>query len=224
LPFEEVDAFRKKMIKAIREAEKNRDEVPSEDDELTTTKKNSVKRVEDLLKSRGIKAEELEPANRNYKEVISSAGNTSEEILDIEERIKDDIILKELKKRKNDDEEEFQQEEVIIDGVKYNYPTKGDDRRGVKSKKGFVQEIKLLKTVVNYFKGEQERNPSQENQSKLERAQERLEQLKSLNNNNNNNNNSQIPSLYLIGFIGLLIVVGIGFLIYKNNARKRRIY
>ncbi|RHZ35419.1 hypothetical protein [endosymbiont GvMRE of Glomus versiforme] len=156
LPFEEVDAFREKMIKAIREAEKNRDDVPG-NDEITITKNNSVKRVEDLLKSREIEAEELEPANRNYKEVIFNAGNTSEEIFDIEERIKDDIILKELKKRKND-EEEFQQEEVIIDGVKYNY------------------------------------------------------------------NNSQIPSLYLIGFIGLLIVVGIGFLIYKDNARKRRIY
>jgi len=209
------------MIKAVREAEENRDDVPSEEDESTTTKNNSVKRVEDLLKNRGIKAAELEPANRNYKEVIFNAGNTSEEVLDVEERIKDDIIMKDIKKRKND-EEGSQQEEVIIDGVKYNYTTKSEDPRGAKSKKGFVQEIKLLKTVVNYFKGEQERNPSQENQSKLEKAEKRLEYLNSLYNNNNNN--GQIPSLYLIGVVGLLAAFGIGFLIYKNNAGKRKTY
>jgi len=40
-------------------------------------------------------------------------------------------------------------------------------------------------------------------------------------NNNNNNNNNQIPSSYLIGVAGLLIVFGVGFLIYKKNVRKK---
>lgn len=92
MPFEEIDAFREKMISVIREVGKSKKVEPVSDDIIT--KNGSIKRIENLLKKRSIKIEELELINRNYKEAINNAGKTSEEIIDVEDRIKDDIIMK----------------------------------------------------------------------------------------------------------------------------------
>jgi len=109
LPFEEIDSFREKMIKTIQEVGKGKKTEPVKED--ISVKNDAIKRVEDLLKRRSVKIEELEPINRNYKEAINNAGESVEEILRVEMRIQDDIDIKEKERNNN---QTGQQEE-------YNY-------------------------------------------------------------------------------------------------------
>jgi hypothetical protein len=80
------------MISAIQELGKRKKEKETEDQGSNSRRKDSIKRVENLLTKKGIKAEELEPNNRNYKEAINNAEES--EIIDVEDRIKDNIIMK----------------------------------------------------------------------------------------------------------------------------------
>jgi len=66
-------------------------------EENNSRKESSIKRIEDLLAKRDIKAEELEPNNRDYRSAINSAEENV--IIDVEDRIKDDIILKDRAKK-----------------------------------------------------------------------------------------------------------------------------
>jgi len=121
LPFEEIDAFREKMIKVIQEVGKRKKDEEKEEQGINSTKKSSIKRVEDLLKKRGIKVEELEPNNRDYKKAINNAGETSEEVIDVEDRIKDDIIIKD-KLRKGDSNSETDNQTQYSTDPKYAAP------------------------------------------------------------------------------------------------------
>jgi DNA-binding protein H-NS len=92
LPFEEIDTFREKMIKAIQEVGKRKKEQENDEQGINSRRKNSIERIENLLRKKDIKPEELEPNNRDYKKAINDAEEN--EIVDIEDKIKDDIILK----------------------------------------------------------------------------------------------------------------------------------
>src|SRR4051812_49119273 len=102
------------MIKTIQEVGKRKKEQESEGQGVNAKRKSSIERIENLLRKRNVKAEELKPNNRDYKKVINDTEES--EIIDVEERIKDDIVMKE---RENDDEE-IGQQEVVVNGVKYN--------------------------------------------------------------------------------------------------------
>ncbi|CAG8573018.1 3494_t:CDS:2, partial [Scutellospora calospora] len=51
----------------------------------------TVQMQKEKLKKHNVRAEELEPVNRNYKEAINNAGETLEEVVAVEERIIDNI-------------------------------------------------------------------------------------------------------------------------------------
>ena len=122
LPFEEIDAFREKMISAIQEiGKKSREDEKNQED--NSRKDSSIKRIENLLAKRGIKVEELEPNNRNYKEVINSA--KGDEVIDIEDRIKDDIVLKDKIKKGNNVSENNSQTEHTTNPIYAEPPSKG---------------------------------------------------------------------------------------------------
>ena len=124
MPFEEIDAFREKMIKTIQEVGKRKKEEEREEQSSNSIKQDTIKRIEKKLKNKGIKAEELEPVNRNYREVIINSGETVDEILDAEERIERDINKKYRAKSGQDDRG---REEHIEDPGKDipRFPSKG---------------------------------------------------------------------------------------------------
>jgi|ERR1044072_4817381 hypothetical protein len=82
------------MISAIQEVGKRKKEEEREEQGSNSIKQDAIKRIEKKLKDKDIKAEELEPNNRNYREVINNSGETVDEILDVEERIGRDITIK----------------------------------------------------------------------------------------------------------------------------------
>jgi ABC-type antimicrobial peptide transport system permease subunit len=187
------------MISAIRKAEEEREKEPNREDD--SIKNDAIGRIEKLLKKKGIKAEELESSNRNYKEAINNSGETVDEILDVEERIQRDINKKHEKKNENDDDSGHE----------------GHVKGEVKRKKKLGQEINEVQAVVNYLQEEQKKNPSSETQQKLEKAEGRLNHLVSLLNNNN-----KIPYPYVIGAISLIVaVIGIGFLMYRKTKNRK---
>lgn len=106
MPFEEVDAFREKMISAIREVGKRKKEQEGEEQSSNSVKKDIIKEIEKLLEEKNIRVEELEPENRDYKAVINGCGETMKEIVAVEERIKSDINLKYIRKNKTNNQEE----------------------------------------------------------------------------------------------------------------------
>jgi len=108
LPFEEIDSFREKMIKTIQEVGKRKKEQEEEERSSNSVKKDIIREIENLLKEKNIKVEELEPNNRDYKAAINGCGDTMKEIVAVEERIKNDINLKYIRKNehKNQKEEE----------------------------------------------------------------------------------------------------------------------
>src|SRR5215216_4262569 len=91
------------MIKTIQEVGKRKKEEEREEQSSNSIKQDTIKRIEKKLKNKGIKAEELEPVNRNYREVIINSGETVDEILDAEERIELDINKKYRAKSGQDD-------------------------------------------------------------------------------------------------------------------------
>lgn len=56
-------------------------------------KRAAINRIENLMKKKNIKIEKLEPRNRDYRQVINNSGNTIDEILEVEDRIKTNINL-----------------------------------------------------------------------------------------------------------------------------------
>jgi len=92
--FEEVDSFREIMIAAIREVGRK---IKQEDGEGSSIKNDAIKRIRDSLKKKNINVKNLKLENRDYRKAINNAGNTVEEILAVEERIKDDISRVESK-------------------------------------------------------------------------------------------------------------------------------
>lgn len=78
------------------------------------------------------------------------------------------------------------------------------------------QQIKQLQVVIDYLKGEQDKNPSQENENKLKEAEDKLRGLKG-----KSPQSPQSPqSLIIGGIIVLLAISGIGFLVYIKKKKK----
>jgi len=113
LPFREVSVFREKMIKAIQEAGKK-----DEENSLNSVKLGAIQRIEKLLVEKGVKIEDLENNNRNYKEEINKINNSDmdkyiKEVITVEERISENIRLKAREKqRKNRSKEDFGEEDT----------------------------------------------------------------------------------------------------------------
>ncbi|CAI2167661.1 18434_t:CDS:10 [Funneliformis geosporum] len=152
LPFEEIDSFREKMISAIQEVGKRKKEEPVAED--VSIKNDAIERIENLLKKRNVKAEELEIENRDYKKAVNNSGKTVEEILGVEMRIQDDIDTKEETKKRNQKIGSGQQE-VNVDGNK------------------------RLQVLASFQREEQTKNPSQLNQSRLEETERKIRFLQS---------------------------------------------
>ncbi|CAG8659201.1 38312_t:CDS:2 [Gigaspora margarita] len=96
----DLDSGLEKMIKSIREAGKK-----DEENSLNSVKLGAIQRIEKLLVENGVKAEDLESSNRNYKEEInkidsSDADKYIKEVINVEERISENIRLKARKKQK----------------------------------------------------------------------------------------------------------------------------
>ncbi|MEG7978727.1 MAG: hypothetical protein NY202_02210 [Mollicutes bacterium UO1] len=110
MPFEEIDAFREKMIKTIQEVGKRKKEEENEEQSSNSVKKDIIGEIENLLKEKNIKVEELEPNNRDYKAAINGCGDTMKEIVAVEERIKNDINLKYIRKSENNNNQKGERE------------------------------------------------------------------------------------------------------------------
>ena len=107
-------------------------------------------------------------------------------------------------------------------------PPAKDGEGGEKGKKRWEEEVKWLQTIVDYLKNEQNKNPSQSNQDKLKKAEDRLKDLENnpppFPNKNNDNPSSTQPSLprsLIIGGIALVVICGIGLLIYSKKKKKK---
>src|SRR5436305_15216248 len=87
------------MLSAIQEKVKE-----NKFSEIDQTKKEVIERIERSLQRRGVKIEELEPHNRNFREEINNSKGNDKELIDIEERIKDDIWKKDDYNRQSIDE------------------------------------------------------------------------------------------------------------------------
>ena len=228
LPFEEIDAFREKMIKAIQEAGKRKKEQEEEEQGSNSVKKDIIREIENLLKEKGIKVEELEPENRDYKAAVNGCGETMKEMVAVEERIKSDINIKHIRKNEHNKHKDQGREEEWSFKGKRGDPTSGR-KDGEKSKKKWEQEVKRLKAVVNYLEEEQKNNPSQSNQDKLKKAEDRLKDLENnppqtptKNKDNPSSTQPSFPRSLIIGGIALVVICGIGFLTYiaKKSSRK----
>src|SRR6185437_1451515 len=93
------------MIKAIQEAGKRKKEQEEEEKGSNSVKKDIIREIEDLLKENGIKVEELEPENRDYKAAVNGCGETMKEMVAVEERIKSDINIKHIRKSEHNNRE-----------------------------------------------------------------------------------------------------------------------
>src|SRR5687767_11565585 len=93
------------MISAIQEAGKRKKKQKEEEQGSSSIKRDAIGRIENLLKKKDIKVEELEPINRDYKEAINNSGETVDEILDVEERIQSDINIKHIEKSESSEPE-----------------------------------------------------------------------------------------------------------------------
>jgi DnaJ-class molecular chaperone len=100
---EELEKFKSQMISAIRKKAEEKQEFAF-DNSTNQTKKNAIENIKKMLKRRNMKAEELEPNNRDYEKVINNAGETIDEILDAEERIKENIFRNSVKKTSTEGE------------------------------------------------------------------------------------------------------------------------
>jgi glycine cleavage system regulatory protein len=86
------------MISAIQQAGKRKKDQENEEQSSNSVKKDIIEEIEKLLKETGIKIEELEPENRDYKSVVNNCGETMKEMVSVEERIKSDINIKCIRK------------------------------------------------------------------------------------------------------------------------------
>ncbi|MEG7978728.1 MAG: hypothetical protein NY202_02215 [Mollicutes bacterium UO1] len=104
-------------------------------------------------------------------------------------------------------------------------PVKGGDE---KNKKKREQEINRLETIINYLQDQQNKNPSPENEDKLNKAKDKLKDLESnpppsptKNKDNSPATQPSFPRSLIIGVIFLLLVAGIGFLVYRAKKKKK---
>jgi len=99
------------MIKAIQEAGKRKKEQEEEEQGSNSVKKDIIREIENLLKEKGIKVEELEPENRDYKAAVNGCGETMKEMVAVEERIKSDINIKHIRKNEHNKHKDQGREE-----------------------------------------------------------------------------------------------------------------
>lgn len=87
------------MIKAIQEAGEKKRREEDEEQSSNSVKKDIIREIENLLKEKNIKVEELEPENRDYEKAVNDCGETMKEMVEVEERIKSDINVKYIEKQ-----------------------------------------------------------------------------------------------------------------------------
>lgn len=88
------------MINAIQEAGKK-----DRDNSLDSVKLGAIGRINKLMNEKGVKTEELESENRNYNEEIGRINDSDmdkyiKKVIDIEERVSEDVRLKGRKHNK----------------------------------------------------------------------------------------------------------------------------
>jgi len=118
---EELEVFKAKMISAIQAKAKE-----NKSTELDETKQSIIAAIERSLQRWSVKEEELEPHNRNFRQEISNSKADIKGLIDIEERVKNDIWKKSSSNRQSDKRTDVGTGEV--QGPKV-YPSRGVEER-----------------------------------------------------------------------------------------------